>query len=625
MNKQPRLFLCSGVDVPPDDPIRQNRYSIELSHYGNSPNVNVRLEDVAKVLQKHLTPRLVDLLEIAAYVYAADCSTSREGWTKSTVTENWERDFTFVIPVRDHAFWSQNEVSKFLVDALQFLSSDKFKFDFRPSPPRMTVQEFLDFGEEDWPFYDVERVIMFSGGLDSLAGAVETAKRGERLILVSHRSVSAMDARQRNLFTRLKELYGPDMTRIPVWVNKAERIKGDYNQRTRSFLFSALGVVIAASVRAGGVRFFENGIVSLNWPLADEALQSRASRTTHPKALDSFKRLYRAVLENNAFEVDNPYIFKTKAEVIERLAELGGSELIGLTCSCAHTGPFKMKGQAHCGACSQCIDRRISIIAAGAKDADPDEDYAEDVFTGRRKDRYEQGMGVQYVRHGFALAEMAPDQMAKDFNLEISRAYRYVDVPAREAAERFLEMHRKHGESVQKVVVGKFQEKTHSYLRGDIEPTSLLAKVGGMEHQKTTWLLLTERIEHALALALPKICPPGQRPANEPRLQEICDGILSKENEELRREFPFVSWSFATAKPDFSSREHNLWIEIKYVRDNTPPSKITNDIAADITKYGDNRANVLYIIYDPEGRIKNKAEFSGDIEAHKGMKVAIIR
>ena len=625
MNKQPRLFLCSNVDVPLGDPMRQNKHSVELSHYGKNANVNVRLEDVAKVLKKHLTPRLIDLLEIAAYVYAADCSTSREGWTKSTVTENWQRDFTFVIPVRDHAFWSQGKTSTLLVDALQFLSSDKFTFDFRPSPPIITVQEFLDFGEEDWPFYDVVRVIMFSGGLDSLTGAVETAKRGERLVLVSHRSVPAMDARQKKLFNKLKELYGPDMVRIPVWVNKDENIKGDYNQRTRSFLFSALGVVIAASVRAGGVRFFENGIVSLNWPLADEALQSRASRTTHPKALDGLKQLYRAVLENNGFEVDNPFIFKTKAEVIAGLTELGGSELIGFTCSCAHSGPFKTKGQAHCGACSQCIDRRISVIAAGAKDADPDEDYAEDVFTGRRKDKYEQGMGVQYVRHGFALAEMSEGQMMKDFNLELSRACRYVGVPAREAAEQFLAMHQRHGASVQKVVTDKLHENLDTYLCGHLEPTSLLAKVGGMEHQKTTWVQLAERIEGMLALALPKMCPPDNRPANEPRLQELCDGILAGEDEEMKREFPFVTWSFATAKPDFSSHEHNLWIEIKYVRDNTPPSKITNDIAADITKYGDNCVNVLYVVYDPEGRIKDKREFAQDIEAHKGMKVAIIR
>lgn len=623
MNKQPRLFLCSDVDVPPSDPICQNKHLVTLSHYGKDANVNVRLEDVAKVLQKHLTPRLVDLLEIAAYVYAADCSTSREGWTKSTMTENWQRDFTFVIPVRDHAFWSQSSISTLLIDALQFLSSDKYTFDFRPSP-RMAVQEFLDYGEEDWPFYDVERVIMFSGGLDSLAGAVETAKRGERLVLVSHRSVPAMDSRQKNLFNKLKDLYGAEMTRIPVWVNKAEKIRGDYNQRTRSFLFSALGVVIASSVRAGGVRFFENGVVSLNWPLADEALQSRASRTTHPKSLNSLKQLYRAVLANDSFEVDNPFIFKTKAEVIQRLVELGGSELIASTCSCAHTGPFKMKGQAHCGACSQCIDRRISVIAAGAVDADPDEDYAEDVFIGRRKEKYEQGMGVQYVRHGFALAGMTEGQMMKDFNLELSRVCRFVGVPARDAAESLLAMHQRHGANVEKVVTDKLRENLDTYLRGHLEPTSLLAKVAGMEHQKTTWVQLAERIENALALALPKMCPPDNRPANEKRLQELCDGILTKEDEDMRREFPFVTWSFATAKPDFSFLEHNLWIEVKYVRSNTPPSKITDDIAADITKYGDNCVNVLYVVYDPEGRIADKREFASDIETHDGMRVAII-
>ena len=45
-------------------------------------NVNIRFENVARIFHQHLSARLVDLLEIASYVYSADCATSRgKGWT----------------------------------------------------------------------------------------------------------------------------------------------------------------------------------------------------------------------------------------------------------------------------------------------------------------------------------------------------------------------------------------------------------------------------------------------------------------------------------------------------------------------------------------------------------------
>jgi hypothetical protein len=50
----------------------------------------------------------------------------------------------------------------------------------------------------------------------------------------------------------------------------------------------------AHSVQAGGIRFFENGIMSLNLPVADEAIRARASRTTHPVALQLLKSLSSA-------------------------------------------------------------------------------------------------------------------------------------------------------------------------------------------------------------------------------------------------------------------------------------------------------------------------------------------
>src|SRR5438309_7452142 len=120
---KPRLILCGGVEIAKDDPLRNGRHAVELRTHGPQANVNVRLEDLAKVFDQHLFPRLEDLLEIAAYVYTADCATRRAGnWADDDTTEPWDRDFHFVVPVRDLAFWTRKHVSDLLVETLRVLS-----------------------------------------------------------------------------------------------------------------------------------------------------------------------------------------------------------------------------------------------------------------------------------------------------------------------------------------------------------------------------------------------------------------------------------------------------------------------------------------------------------------------
>jgi hypothetical protein len=119
----------------------------------------------------------------------------------------------------------------------------------------------------------------------SVSAAISPMLTEAVVTLVSHRPVSTLDSRQKRLFTELQRRFPDQLIRIPVWVNKAEKLGREPTQRTRSFLYSALGTLVAQSIRAGGVRFYENGIVSLNLPIAEEVVRARASRTTHPMAL----------------------------------------------------------------------------------------------------------------------------------------------------------------------------------------------------------------------------------------------------------------------------------------------------------------------------------------------------
>jgi len=621
---EPRLFLCNDAVLPENDPLRDGRHTVELRTYGSRRNVNIHLEDLARVFHEHLTPRLQDLLEIASYIYTADCGTQRGGkWGDNDTTEPWPRDFRFVVPVRDVGFWGNPEVAGLLSEIALFLADDKCQLTFVPFSGPDEKQLYLEYGGwDDWPFYDVDRVLMFSGGLDSLAGVVETAADGNKLVLVSHRPVTTQGKRQKDLCHALNQMFPVPTIHIPVCINKDENISREHTQRTRSLLYAALGAIVAASVRAAGVRFFENGLVSLNLPVADEVLRSRASRTTHPRSLQLFEEFLSRVLDRQV-TFDNPYLLKTKAEVVSIIGEKGAGELIGLSCSCSHQGLFQSKTRWHCGTCSQCIDRRMAVVAAGMEQYDKADDYVSDVFTGPRKEGFERQIAVNYARHAMELNRMSAVEMAAKFNAELSRASRCF--PRRsETAEKFVEMHQRHAKTVMEVLDGQVQRNASEITRGTLDPTSMLALVVGGQHCESGWSRYALKLVGLLRRGVPTACKTN-KPNDEPHLQEICDGILQSFDDGLEREFPFMRWASGATKADWSKDSLRLWVELKYVRKRADIRTIEKAIAEDITKYGDNQVRVLFVVYDPSHLIDDEAAFSAPIRKRPGMLVEFVR
>ena len=78
-------------------------------------------------------------------------------------------------------------------------------------------------------------------------------------------------------------------------------------------------------------------------------------------------------------------------------------------------------------------------------------------------------------------------------------------------------------------------------------------------------------------------------------------------------------------KPDWSDEVLGLWVEAKYVRTKKDIVPISEAIAADITKYGDNERRVLYVIYDPHHLILDEQAFSTHILRRDGMMVRFVR
>jgi calcineurin-like phosphoesterase family protein len=472
-------IYCGGVRGPR----RLPKNDRELRLWGKHPNVQLESGALSHALATELSPRHLDLLELAAYVYAADQAIDRGPDTGADLGERWRRDFKFVIGVRDRAFWSQAKVGILLSEALGFVSDDSFAFEFRNSPDAPAPLPHLPFTTGAKERVGADSVIAFSGGIDSLAGSVdEVIRQGRTVALVSHRAATKLDPIQRGLADAIRGKFPRDPSQplrvhhFPTWIRKAEDLDVEPTQRTRSFLFAALTGVVARALELSEARFYENGVVSLNLPVCGQVVGARATRTTHPKTLTLFARFFSEVFDI-AFRFENPFLWKTKAEVINVLSANQSLELLAQSMSCAHTRAMTERAK-HCGACSQCIDRRFGVLAAGAESYERAQDYRAALFTAARTTVEEQTMLETYVRRAREIRGMDDHAFLNRFP-EVNRVLPYVSGTTTRAARQVIELYRRHANEVFAVLEKEVARSTDSIAAGRIEPRSLLGMIVG--------------------------------------------------------------------------------------------------------------------------------------------------
>ena len=313
------LVVCGGLE-----PTKHGQLPpIRLDTNPNAaPDVRIglRLDALTERLLDNLDPVLSDAVEIASYVYMADRIVSRGDEQMRRMGAEWRREFVFRVPVRKPQVWRRLEVSEALTDALAFLSDEEFRFEFEPGDPATRLDPFLGFNDHKAHRFVPDDVILFSGGLDSLAGAAEQVLRQNRnALLVTHRSSKNIAGSQEALVRALSARSHPSQVfHAPVWVEKGSYDTPEYSQRTRSFLFASLGVAVGAMFNKDVVHFFENGITSFNLPIAEHVIGTRASRTTHPRVLREFEHLFSLLLDRR-ITIRNPFLWHTKADVVEVL------------------------------------------------------------------------------------------------------------------------------------------------------------------------------------------------------------------------------------------------------------------------------------------------------------------
>ncbi|SFG41190.1 7-cyano-7-deazaguanine synthase (queuosine biosynthesis) [Palleronia marisminoris] len=371
---------------------------------GQRPTFNLGTDALQAKALRELDPVLLDLMEIASTVFAADGAIARGGATRPDMGAGWYRQFDFEIPVRNPELWQRPDVTAALCEVVETLTEDSVRFRFTQSNADPILQPYLDL-DPNGASFDADEVVLFSGGLDSFAGALELlATTSSRVILVTHRSAQKAIPRQVELGQYLAKRFPGRVLHVNILARRTDQEARDSTQRSRTLLFAAFGQAVAHAFGAGRVSFFENGIVSHNLPLSPQIVGTMATRTTHPLTLRTINRLMQVVL-SEPVGIENKYQWLTKSEVVSRIEQYGAAKQIVRAVSCTSIREQNSL-HTHCGACTQCFDRRFAILHAGLADYDPEEIYGTDILFGERTTHRAITMAVEWTSHALRLGDL---------------------------------------------------------------------------------------------------------------------------------------------------------------------------------------------------------------------------
>ena len=308
-------------------------------------------------------PEVSAFLRAALGVWAADKLISRR-----TAADAWTRRIVLHLPLS--SAWRGLE-GRFAA-LLNFLTGDEWTLKGRTGP--------VDLGLAGvWPHsWRPQAVVLFSGGLDSLAGAIDLLEASQRLVLVSHYDFGQLAAAQQTLAAALEDHYGPErLHHLTLRVQLPEA--PELSLRSRSLLYLALGLAAAAAFgEETPLLLPENGWISLNPPLTLNRLGTYSTRTTHPYFLQQLTGLWRdAGLPQPLL---NTYQHLTKGELLSQCRNLDLlKKLFPRATSCARPVASRWRGRppGECGYCYPCLMRRAALHRLRW---DKGEDYLLDVL-----------------------------------------------------------------------------------------------------------------------------------------------------------------------------------------------------------------------------------------------------
>lgn len=305
-----------------------------------------------------VSQEVLDFFFLSATVYGIDRFILR----RPNSVDGWSRELRVNFPAIKLQKW---KAARSEVDALlSFLTGDYWEVDFYKSD--FTLPSFqLDF-QSDKQFSQVN---LFSGGLDSLIGAIDYLQSNPKknVLFVSHydSQMHGPKSDQQDLIKKIDDNYSNQFHHIPsirVSLENSTLLK-ETTFRSRSILFIGIALV-AAKAKDIPIIVPENGTVSLNFPLSPSRRSACSTRTTHPTMMSLTRVLWDKLMIKTS--LNNPYEFFTKGEMVancknKKLLQ----EVVKNSNSCGKRGHRSHwtdnREATHCGVCMPCVYRQASL------------------------------------------------------------------------------------------------------------------------------------------------------------------------------------------------------------------------------------------------------------------------
>lgn len=296
------------------------------------------------------TSTSLDLIEIACAVLFSDRLAKKPKEIYSV------RQISLKIPVREPKLW--NTCRDHLNHLISFLSNDIYNLSFYRKEGRRVVLK-------DSKEINAEKIVLFSGGLDSGSAAAYFAKTGVQAVYVTEYVTGITEIR--NLLADIYRTFGKgsEPSHATFYISPKGEITRQFKEntrRTRTFLYSSLALALAGTLGIQEVCICENGPLAINLPFIP-AMQP--TRHTHSDFLRGMEGL-SAFVFNKKIRFTNPFELKTKGEMTKVFNS--HPELALRTNSCWYrqfSGSGKNYGKGHCGHCIPCLVRLVSLQIAG--------------------------------------------------------------------------------------------------------------------------------------------------------------------------------------------------------------------------------------------------------------------
>tara|TARA_B110000037_G_scaffold221268_1_gene291563 strand:- start:767 stop:2089 length:1323 start_codon:yes stop_codon:yes gene_type:complete len=358
-------YICCPQESIPKTREQGNEY---ISLYSSRSSVDFEVGDVALKLEEDVRRSGIqasveawDFCSIAMAVAAIDESALRK-----KTADGWTRVLKAEIQLSEPLIW-QNQIPS-IEQTLRFLTGDFWNISLvsggKPPPSPQVVKKF-----------NADCVSLLSGGVDSLAGAIDLCKSGMNPILVSKVVRGDKDI-QNEIASRL----GITENHVQWRFNCRSTSKKEDSTRARSLVFFAYAALVASSLSEAGptdnkikVYVPENGLITLNLPLTPLRIGTLSTKTTHPTYLKGLQRIWDAVGIRADLTSPFEYRFRTKGEILDGCLDKDLLvELVGKATSCGRYGVFS---NSHCGRCVPCLVRRSAFLKAGLTDSTLESTY----------------------------------------------------------------------------------------------------------------------------------------------------------------------------------------------------------------------------------------------------------